>query len=483
MPWYKAGTVSVALNSNAVTGSGTAFIVNCRVGDAFRGPDGGWYEIINVASDTALAIDPPYQGASEAAGAYALAPMQGYVKDSADQLRAIVNTYGAKLAALGTTGNYDILPASKGGTGITDLSVYMQGMLNDADDDAARATLNAAKSGSNSDITSLSALTTALSVAQGGTGGSTQATARGGLGLGAVAVENVVPVEKGGTGGNTQALARTGLGLGTSATANTGTAVGNVMLVGAFGLGASFTTGIPATSDINGTPISQTGIYRYTSSTVGRPTFSNFGSLLNLALANDANGNYGTQLAIDYAADKIGFRRITGASGWSTWNEIYHTANTTRGSGGALSAASPIVRVASVSGSLRGDLLEQTFEAAGDWGVANDEARGVNVQRISIGEYRITGALGLALEGWRTQDPCSPDGGRTLGMSVSEEATDGTVTIKLFKQRWTLSDDGEMIPGPGAPMDVPLNSWIDVRLNMPAAEQPPMPESLVAEAI
>lgn len=117
MPWYKAGTVSVALNSNAVTGVGTAFIVNCRVGDAFRGPDGRWYEVTNAPSNTSLSIDPPYQGPTVSGGTYALAPMQGYVKDSADALRAIVNTYGAKLAALGTTGNYDILPVSKGGTG------------------------------------------------------------------------------------------------------------------------------------------------------------------------------------------------------------------------------------------------------------------------------------------------------------------------------------------------------------------------------
>lgn len=117
MPWYKSGLVSVALNSNAVIGAGTAFIANSRVGDAFRGPDGGWYEVTNIASDTALSISPNYQGATNAAGVYALAPMQGYVKDSADALRALVNTYGAKLAALGTTGNYDILPVSKGGTG------------------------------------------------------------------------------------------------------------------------------------------------------------------------------------------------------------------------------------------------------------------------------------------------------------------------------------------------------------------------------
>lgn len=117
MPWYKSGTVSVVLNSNAVIGTDTAFLSNSRVGDAFRGPDGGWYEVTNIASDTAMSISPVYKGTTSAAGAYALAPMQGYVKDSADALRALVNTYGAKLAALGTTGNYDILPVTKGGTG------------------------------------------------------------------------------------------------------------------------------------------------------------------------------------------------------------------------------------------------------------------------------------------------------------------------------------------------------------------------------
>lgn len=117
MPWYKSGTVSVTLNSNAVIGTGTAFIANARVGDAFRGPDGAWYEVTNIASDTAMSISPTYKGVTNASGSYALAPMQGYVKDSADALRGFVNTYGAKLAALGTTGNYDILPVNKGGTG------------------------------------------------------------------------------------------------------------------------------------------------------------------------------------------------------------------------------------------------------------------------------------------------------------------------------------------------------------------------------
>ncbi|MGA5482713.1 hypothetical protein ACPCIT_09265 [Pseudomonas siliginis] len=103
MPWYKTGTVSVTQNSNAVIGTSSAFIANARVGDAFRGPDGGWYEVTNVASDTALSIAPNYLGSTNASGTYALAPMQGYVKDSADALRALVNQFGGVLAVLGTT--------------------------------------------------------------------------------------------------------------------------------------------------------------------------------------------------------------------------------------------------------------------------------------------------------------------------------------------------------------------------------------------
>ncbi|CAI8829830.1 hypothetical protein EMIT0P2_210006 [Pseudomonas sp. IT-P2] len=101
MPWYKAGTVSVVQNSNAVIGTGTEFIAGCRVGDAFRGPDAGWYEIIGIGSDTTISISPNYQGATNAAGVYALAPMQGYVKDSADALRALLQQFGGVLSVLG----------------------------------------------------------------------------------------------------------------------------------------------------------------------------------------------------------------------------------------------------------------------------------------------------------------------------------------------------------------------------------------------
>ncbi|MCV9917821.1 phage tail protein [Pseudomonas sp. BT-42-2] len=164
MPWYRVGSVAITAGQNTVTGTGTNFSTNARVGDAFQGPDGRWYEVTNIASGTVLSILPAYQGATVSAGAYGLAPMQGYVKESADRLRQLVDQFGATLALFGGATTAPVL----------------------------RQNIGAAERGANSDITSVTGLTTALSVAQGGTGGKTQVDARAGLGLGAAAVAAIV---------------------------------------------------------------------------------------------------------------------------------------------------------------------------------------------------------------------------------------------------------------------------------------------------
>ncbi|MGH8382640.1 MAG: pyocin knob domain-containing protein, partial [Pseudomonas sp.] len=64
MAWYKAGTVALTIGQSTVIGTGTDFAANARVGDAFRGPDGRWYEVTNIASATVLSIFPAYQSGS-----------------------------------------------------------------------------------------------------------------------------------------------------------------------------------------------------------------------------------------------------------------------------------------------------------------------------------------------------------------------------------------------------------------------------------
>lgn len=149
MPWYKEGTVTVTLNSATVTGVGTSFTANARVGDGFLGPDGLWYEVVNVASANALSISPNYKGATAAGQTYAIAPIQGYNKDSADQMRAIINQWGATLTGpnLGAfsalAGAADRLPyfTGAGQLSLTTFTSLARNLLDDTSQLAMQSTL------------------------------------------------------------------------------------------------------------------------------------------------------------------------------------------------------------------------------------------------------------------------------------------------------------------------------------------------------
>ncbi len=92
--WYRTGTISIAADSPTVTGSGTAWVQNIRVGDGLQGPDGRLYEVTNVASDTALSIRPNYQGPAVSGESYWIIPVQGYTKRLADRAGVLLNEYG-----------------------------------------------------------------------------------------------------------------------------------------------------------------------------------------------------------------------------------------------------------------------------------------------------------------------------------------------------------------------------------------------------
>lgn len=128
MPWYRVGTVAITAGQTTVTGTGANFSANGRVGDAFLGPDGRWYEVTNIASGTVLSILPAYQGATVSGGTYALAPMQGYNKTLTDAANGMINQWGATLAGLGAVSTENVLPVAKGGTGGTTPAAARSGL-------------------------------------------------------------------------------------------------------------------------------------------------------------------------------------------------------------------------------------------------------------------------------------------------------------------------------------------------------------------
>ncbi|MEG6000400.1 phage tail protein, partial [Enterobacter ludwigii] len=152
---------------------------------------------------------------------------------------------------------------------------------------------------------------------------------------------------------------------------------------------------------------------------------------------------------------------------YTSWYENYSTANTTKASDGTLKAASPVARIVhSEDTNQRTDLYEDGFSWCG-CGTANEEAEGILLSRLDVGVYLLTGSAGLASSGWQLLPPMDPGGMGELGVVEAEQTENGGITVRLFKRKYMLNDEGEIIKTKGAPMDVPSNSWIDVRLDMP----------------
>lgn len=147
-------------------------------------------------------------------------------------------------------------------------------------------------------------------------------------GLGPLASATIAPVANGGTGSSTAVGARANLGLGTAATANIGTATGNVMAVGAGGwLGPSLIGGN------TNAPVA-TGLWGFNNSPV-QP----------IATAQMLSSDWGPdprnqcQLIMGVGTSRLWYRTISkDQTSFSARVEFYSTGNTTRAQDGTLKA-------------------------------------------------------------------------------------------------------------------------------------------------
>jgi len=126
MVWYTTGGSSVTNGSTSVTGVGTAFLTNCRIGDGITfASSSAIYQITNIASETQLTITPAFSGTTQTNGVFAVVPVQGYQKDLADQVKLLLNQYGTiaqspTLAAFSTiTGGTNLLAYFTSATAMT----------------------------------------------------------------------------------------------------------------------------------------------------------------------------------------------------------------------------------------------------------------------------------------------------------------------------------------------------------------------------
>jgi len=252
--------------------------------------------------------------------------------------------------------------------------------------------------------------------------------------------------------------------LGSAATKNTGEGDNDVLAPGSFGVGSKT---LPVIADM-WDKSKGTRFCNVSPSTSGGPGM--YGSGIRLSDRNVGSGatpNAQQSFAALVISGRIIQFMAMADGDDSGWMRIYHTGNTTRASDGTLKAASPIARIVkSQAESARPDIDEQGYSWCGN-GTCNDEAQGIIITRLDVGEYKIVGSAGLAKSGWRLSPPRDPNGSGDLGIVEAEETEAGGITIRLYKRRYVLTEDGDIKLVKGALIDVPANSWIDARLDMP----------------
>ncbi|VAC34669.1 phage tail protein [Enterobacter hormaechei] len=422
---YTTGTI--AISGNTLTGTGTNFTAagslirnGCTV-IALTSP-AQVFQITAIGGATSLTVTPAANPAIPAGTKYAILLSDSLSVDGLAQDIAETFTMYQRYMS----GFADVM------NGTTDVTITINGVAV-----TVPGQKSLAKKGANSDITSLSGLTTALSISQGGTGSTTASGAR------------------------------TNLGLGSSSTYDVGISSGKVMQVGAFGLGGNSDISTGVNQLHLGNPSSNITRFSYVPSSVG---IGFLPSQWRAGFEIKSTGATGFQLwASSYGTTPRAAIRIADSSGngYTDFAEFYTTVNTTKASDGTLKAASPVARIVkSREETERADVAEDGFTWCG-CGAANIEAEGIALSRLDIGVYVLSGSEGLASEGWQLLPPMDPGGMGELGVVEAEKTDNGELTIRLFKRKYMLGDEGEIVKTKGEPIDVPANSWIDVRLDMP----------------
>ncbi|WP_339026104.1 phage tail protein [Leclercia pneumoniae] len=413
---YNTGTI--AINGNTATGTGTNWTApasQIRLGQTLMVLSNPvqLFQITAINSATSLTVTPAASPALTGQKYAILVTDALSVDGLAQSISQLINEYDENI------GGWETFATTSANQSIT---VTINGKAV-----TIPAIGGLARKGSNSDITELKGLTTALSIAQGGTG--------------ATKAED----------------ARSNLGLGSSATRNAYSSTGDILSVGDFGLGALapklYNSGVPG-GNIEFFRAMENANFPSLERYIG--TVFSFNTGITCALAARMSGVNPTFV---YRAQYAG--------NFGEWQTLYSTANTTKASDGTIKAASPVARIVkSQEENQRKDVDEDGFTWCG-CGTANAEAGGINISRLDVGVYVLTGSAGLASEGWQLLPPMDPAGMGELGIVEAEQTESGGLTIRLFRRKYMLTESGEMVKTKGEPIDVPANSWIDIRLDMP----------------
>lgn len=213
------------------------------------------------------------------------------------------------------------------------------------------------------------------------------------------------------------------------------------------------------------------GVYGFSNTPFG---YSQYGINMQVNNRDDTSGAAGNGIWQHYLSlgtdGNIAY--VTNIHGEYSARKLYSTSNTSVSSNGVIMAASPIVRIVNNKESnTRQDLhgtgndFRREYQWISEYGLVNDEAEGCTISKKGTGTYIVTGAKSLAKDLWYVMD-CGNGQGRIIALSEAEETAEG-IEVRCYKQKFTLSEDGDLTVKKGELIDIPDNTWIDIRLEMP----------------
>lgn len=233
-----------------------------------------------------------------------------------------------------------------------------------------------------------------------------------------------------------------------------GTVAGNVVEVGAFGLGSSVVSGLNVKSSpyMDNIDLAKSESFPYYNEAIPSP----YGFLSRFAGGTQVENRWVVDLI--YGTNNELYSRLSvNSSGFGGIKKILTTANTTVDANGFIKAASPIAK-------LFADKIEPNNEAAD---------QNIVFQKIDVGHYLIKGSSGFAQEGWYIETPKDANGNILFAVNY-EQLENGDIEVKTYKKKFDL-ESASIVADLENPVDITLNRWIDIRLQEVPKPVPVMP--------
>ena len=240
-----------------------------------------------------------------------------------------------------------------------------------------------------------------------------------------------------------------------------GTAEGNVMEVGAFGLGGTVPKSIVPAGEFAGF----NGFFGWYDATTAQNNAGGTGFMygINCAWSNENNFQIGRTTGVGNA---LAWRSSDGTAQQNTWHSFYTSQNTTKDSNGFLKGASPVV-----------DLYDEKIDLNYD----AKEQGGITFERLGVGDYLVKGSLGFAQEGWHIETPKDTNG-NVLVAVVETQLENNDLSIKTYAKRFD-DETGDIVANLTKPRDIPAGRFISLRLHELPKEPPVMPSNIQNEEI